>query len=190
MAGQAKYTNYAPVQSNLSTGGNSSPSLGKADYTLLGSLFGTKPDIFPKSNSAVDIKPIVDRANTLIHSTSNVATADPMWFPKGVYLNFLNPNDNMSAPDVQNLDVSNVGLGGPSTAYTPNLTSTDTTGAGSVEPVPAFLMETSDIRPTLVLGATNGTASPAKTSLTMFEGNLLPSSLLPGYRPGRTLPES
>jgi hypothetical protein len=95
----------------------------------------------------------------------------------------------MSAPDIPNIDVSTLGQGGPSTPYTPNLSSTDTSGAGNTEPVPAVLLSIADIDPKVVLGADNGTADPAVTSLNMFNGNLLPSSLTPGFRPGRTLPE-
>jgi hypothetical protein len=127
------------------------------------------------------------RANTLLNPAK--ADADPVWFPKGVYLNFLNPDPTMQAPDVPNIDVSNLGPGGPANPYTPNLSSTDTSGAGNTDPVPAVLLDVNDVDPTLVLGSDNGTAVPSVTSLNMFQGNQLPASLLPGYRPGRTLPE-
>ena len=188
MAGQGKYTNYAPVQKDLSSGGSTPPSLGKANYTLLNTLFGTRPDIIPLDNSPASLKPIMDRANAKLNPPQQ--EVDPVWFPKGVYLNFLNPDPAYSAPDVPNIDVSKVGAGGPSTPYTPNLTSTDTTGAGNTDPVPALVMGVNDIDPNLVLGTDNGTAVPSTTSLNMFQGNQLgTSSLLPGFRPGRTLPE-
>lgn len=187
MAGQAKYTNYAPVQKDLSTGGNTSPSLGKANYTLLNTLFGTRPDVIPLTNDPAALQPLMVRANQLL--TPAKADADPVWFPKGVYLNFQNPDPSMSAPDIPNIDVSALGVGGPSTPYSPNLTSTDTSGAGSTDPVQAHVFEINELKPTLVLEADNGTAVPAKTSLTMFNGSQMPSNLIPGFRPGRTLPE-
>jgi hypothetical protein len=187
MAGQGKYTNYAPVQKDLSSGGNTPPQLGKANYTLLNTLFGTRPDVIPLTNDPVALKPILDRANLLL--TPIQAEADPVWFPKGVYLNFQNPDPALQAPDIPNIDVSKIGAGGPSTPYSPNLSSPDTTGAGSTEPVVATLLNINDIDPSLVLGADNGTAVPAVTSMNMFNGSQLPSSLTPGFRPGRTLPE-
>jgi hypothetical protein len=187
VAGQAKYTNYAPIQKDLTSGGNTPPSMGKANYSLLHTLFGTRPDTIPLTNSPSDLKPIMDRANALLNPAK--ADADPVWFPKGVYLNFLNPDPAFSAPDVPNIDVSKAGPGGPSTPYTPNLTSTDTTGAGKADPVPALVLGVNDINPTLVLGSDNGTAVPSTTSLNMFQGNQLPAALIPGFRPGRTLPE-
>ena len=187
MAGQGKYTNFAPMQNDLSTGGNTPPSLGKANYTLLNTLFGTRPDVIPLTNTPSAVKPVLDRANALL--TPAKADADPTWFPKGVYLNFQNPDPTMQAPDIPNIDVSKLGLGGPSTPYTPNLSSPDTSGAGSTEPVPAVLLTIGDIDPTVVLGSDNGTADPAVTSLNMFNGSQLPSTLIPGFRPGRTLPE-
>lgn len=187
MAGQAKYTNYAPVQKDLTSGGATPPQLGRADYTLLNLLFGTRPDVTPLTNDPAALKPIMDRANALLNPAK--ADADPVWFPKGVYLNYLNPDPAFSAPDVLNIDVAPLGPGGPSTPYTPNLTSTDTSGAGSIEPVPALVLKPSDIDANVVLGADNGTADPSVTSLNMFQGNQLPATLLPGFRPGRTLPE-
>ncbi len=188
MAGQAKYTNYAPVQKDVTSGGSTPPTMGKADYTLLNMLFGTRPDVIPLDNGPAALKPIMDRANALLAPVK--ADADPVWFPKGVYLNFLNPDPSYSAPDVPNIDVSKIGLGGPSTPYTPNLTSTDTTGGGNTNPVQALVLGINDIVPNLVLGADNGTAVPSTTSLNMYLGNKLgESSLLPGFRPGRTLPE-
>ena len=187
MAGQGKYTNFAPVQKDLSTGGNTPPSLGKANYTLLNTLFGTRPDAIPLTNAPAALKPVMDRANALL--TPAKADADPVWFPKGVYLNFENPDPSMQAPDIANIDVSKIGLGGPSTPFSPNLSSPDTTGGGSTEPVSAVVLGVSDIKPTLVLGGDNGTADPAVTSLNMFNGSQLPSTLIPGFRPGRTLPE-
>ncbi len=187
MAGQGKYTNFAPVQKDLSKGGNTPPSLGKADYTLLNTLFGTRPDAIPLTNAPAALKPVMDRANALL--TPAKADADPVWFPKGVYLNFENPDPSMSAPDIANIDVSKLGIGGPSTPFSPNLSSPDTTGGGSTEPVPAVVLGINDIKPTLVLGGDNGTADPAVTPLNMFNGSTLPSTLTPGFRPGRTLPE-
>jgi len=190
MAGQAKYTNYAPIQKDLTSGGSTPPSMGKANYTLLNTLFGTRPDAIPLTNNVSDLEPIMKRANDLLNPPVADTSADPMWWPKGVYLNFLNPAAGMSAPDIQNLDISKVGDGGPSTPYTPNLTSTDTTGAGKTDPVAAYVMTTAEIQPTLAIGADNGTANPSVTSLNMFQGNKLgTSTLLPGFRPGRTLPE-
>lgn len=188
MAGQAKYTNYAPIQNDISTGGHTPPSFGKANYTLLNLLYGTRPDVIPLTNDPASLKPLMDNANALL--TPVAQKADPAWFKGGlVYLNFLNPDPTLSAPDVPNLDVAAVGPGGPSTPYSPNLSSTDISGAGSIEPVSAVVLETTDIRPNLVVGTDNGTANPAVTSLNMYEGNRLPSSLLPGFRPGRTLTE-
>lgn len=188
MAGQAKYTNYAPVQDDLSSGGKSDPKLGKADHTLLRSLFKTPVDVAPLSNDPTGIKPILDRANELLNPAQQ--KADPLLFPKGVWLNFQNPDPSLRAPDVPNIDVSKLGLGGPSTPYTPNLASPDPSGGGSVEPVDATLMSVADIKPNLALESDNGTAVPSTTSLNMFSGNQLPASLLPGFRPSRTLPES
>lgn len=188
MAGQAKYTNYAPVQYAISSGGTTPPTLGKANYTLLNMLFGTRPDVIPLSNGPAALKPITDRGNALLSPVK--ADADPVWFPKGVYLNFLNPDAAYSAPDVPNIDISKMGPGGPSTPYTPNLTSTDTSGGGNTNPVVALKLGINDIVPNLVLGADNGPAVPSVTSLNMYQGNKLGDSvLLPGFRPGRTLPE-
>lgn len=189
MAGQAKYTNYAPVQKDITSGGSTPPDMGKANYGLLNMLYGTRPDVVPLTNDPAALKPIMDRANALLNPAK--ADADPVWFPKGVYLNFLNPDPSMSAPDVPNIDVSTLGPGGPATPYHPNLTSTDTSGAGNTDPVPALVMgiNDSDGNANLVLGADNGTAVPSTTSLNMFQGNQLPASLIPGFRPGRTLPE-
>lgn len=187
MAGQAKYTNYAPVQKDLTSGGSTPPHLGKANYTLLNTLFGTRPDVIPLTNDPAALQPIMVRANTLLNPAK--ADADPVWFPKGVYLNFLNPDPTMQAPDVPNIDVTTLGPGGPANPYFPNLTSTDTTGAGNTDPVTALPLGVNDVDPTLVLGSDNGTAVPSTTSLNMFQGNQLPASLLPGFRPGRTLPE-
>lgn len=188
MAGQAKYTNFAPVQKDISIGGSTPPSLGKSDYNLLKVLFGTRPDVIPLTNSPADLKPIMDTANKYL--TPVQAEADPVWFPKGVYLNFLNPDSAYQAPDIPNFDVTTLGPGGPSTPYSPNLSSTDTSGAGNTDPVQAVNLSIQDIKPNLVLGSDNGTAVPSVTSQNMYTGNLLPSSLLPGFRPGRTLPES
>lgn len=191
MAGQAKYTNFAPVQKDISIGGNTPPSLGKSDYNLLKVLFGTRPDVIPLTNSPADLKPIMDTANRYL--TPIQAEADPVWFPKGVYLNFLNPDPGYQAPNIPAIDVTagNYGLpGGPSTPYSPNLTSTDTSGAGNTDPVIGVKLGIQDIKPNLVLGSDNGTAVPSVTAQNMYAGNLLPSSLLPGFRPGRTLPES
>lgn len=190
MAGQAKYTNYAPVQKDISTGGASPPSMGKANYPLLNTLFGTRPDVIPFTNSPADLKPLMDRANLLL--TPPKAEADPVWFPKGVYLNFQNPDPSLQAPDVPNINVGALGPGGPASPYFPNLTSTDTTGAGNTEPVQALVMGINEPDGTqdVVLGANNNTAVPSVTSLNMFLGNKLgENSLLPGFRPGRTLPE-
>lgn len=187
MAGQGKYTNYAPVQNDLSSGGSSPPQLGKANYTLLQTLFGTRPDVIPLANDPTSLKPLMDRANALLNPAQQ--KADPVIFPKGVWLNFQNPDPSLSAPDIPNMDVSKLGLGGPSSPFSPNLTSTDTSGAGSTEPVDAVILAAKDIKPNLVVGSDNGTASPATTSLNMFQGNQLPASLVPGFRPGRTLPE-
>jgi hypothetical protein len=187
MAGQGKYTNFAPVQKDISTGGNTPPALGRADYTLLNVLFGTRPDAIPLTNAPSALKPVMDRANALL--TPAKADADPVWFPKGVYLNFQNPDPTMQAPDIPNINVSTLGIGGPSTPYTPNLSSPDVSGAGSIEPIPAVIMSIADIDKNVVLGADNGTAVPAVTALNMFNGSQLPSSLTPGFRPGRTLPE-
>jgi hypothetical protein len=187
MAGQGKYTNFAPVQKDLSTGGSTPPSLGKADYTLLNTLFGTRPDVIPLTNTKAALDPVMARANKLL--TPIQVDADPVWFPKGVYLNFENPDPSMQAPDIANIDVSKMGLGGPSTPYTPNLSSPDTSGAGSTEPVPAVVLTITDIDPKVVLGSDNGTANPSVTALNMFNGSQLPSTLTPGFRPGRTLPE-
>jgi hypothetical protein len=90
---------------------------------------------------------------------------------------------------VPNINVSTLGPGGPANPYFPNLTSTDTSGAGNTDPVTALPLGVNDVDPTLVLGSDNGTAVPSTTSLNMFQGNQLPASLLPGFRPGRTLPE-
>lgn len=189
MAGQGKYTNFAPVQDDLTTGGNTPPSLGRANYTMLNVLFGTRPDAIPLTNDPASLKPVMDRANALL--TPAKADADPVWFPKGVYLNFLNPDPALQAPDVPNIDVSKIGLGGPGTPYSPNRASPDITGAGSVEPILAHVDAIDDVKPTLVLAADNGTADPSVTSFNMFNGSQrqLPSTLIPGFRPGRTLPE-
>ncbi len=187
MAGQGKYTNFAPVQKDLSTGGNTPPSLGKSNLTLLNTLFGTRPDAIPLTNDPAALKPVMDTANKYL--TPAKADADPVWFPKGVYLNFENPDPTMQAPDIPNIDVSKIGAGGPSTPYSPNLSSPDTSGGGSTDPVPAVVLKTGDIKPTLVLGSDNGTADPSVTALNMFNGSQLPSTLTPGFRPGRTLPE-
>lgn len=190
MAGQAKYTNYAPVQKDITSGGSTPPTMGKANYTLLNMLFGTRPDVIPLTNSPAALKPIMDRGNALLSPIK--ADADPVWFPKGVYLNFLNPDPGYSAPDVPNIDVSTLGLGGPANPYFPNLTSTDTSGAGKTDPVQAVILGINDADGTqdVVLGSTNGTAVPSVTSLNMYLGNKLgESTLLPGFRPGRTLPE-
>lgn len=162
--------------------------MGKADYTLLNRLFGTRPDVIPLTNEPASLAPIMATANALL--TPKKADADPVWFPKGVYLNFQNPDAAYGAPDIPNIDVASLGPGGPSTPYSPNLSSTDTSGAGSTEPVPAVVLGVNEIKPNLALGSDNGTAVPAITSLTMFDGSQLPSSLVPGFRPGRTLPES
>jgi len=190
MAGQGKYTNYAPVQKDLTTGGSTPPTMGKANYPLLNMLYGTRPDVIPLDNSPASLKPITDRGNALLSPIK--AEADPIWFPKGVYLNFLNPDPSYSAPDVPNIDMTKIGPGGPSSPYFPNLTSTDQSGAGSIEPVVAIPLGINEADGTqdVVLGSTNGTANPAVTSLNMYLGNKLgESSLLPGFRPGRTLPE-
>lgn len=187
MAGQAKYTNYAPVQHDLSSGGNSPPTLGKANYTLLNTLFGTRPDVIPLTNDPAALKPLLDLANRVL--SPRKADADPVWFPKGVYLDFQNPDPAFTSPDVPNIDVSKLGLGGPSTPYTPALDSPDTSGAGRTDPIQATILKTTDVKPNLVLGSDNDTADPSTTSLGMFNGNQLPSSLLPGFRLGRTLPE-
>ncbi len=188
MAGQGKYTNYAPVQKDVTRGGSTPPHLGRANYTLLNTLFGTRPDVIPLTNSPEAVAPIMERANTLL--SPPVADSDPVWFPKGVYLNYLNPDSAYSAPDVPNIDVSTIAIGGPSTPYTPNLSSTDTSGAGNTDPVPAVLLGLTDVDPNVALGSDNGTAVPSTTSLNMFQGNQLPAALLPGFRPGRTLPET
>jgi len=180
MAGQGKYTRYRPVDPSapLSTGGNSPPALGASRWSLMNQLYKTDPSL----TLAADIHA---RANQFL--TPAKQDADPILFPKGVYLNFQNPDPMYSAPNIPEGPFLPDGetAGGPGNAYAPNQSSPDPSGAGSVAPVEPFLRDPNDVAPGVQLG-TDGTVVPSVTSNEMFEGSQLPSALVPGFRPGRS----
>lgn len=180
MAGQGKYTRYRPVDPSapLSTGGNSPPALGASRYSLLNQLFKTPPTL----TTAADIHA---RANQFL--TPAKQEADPILFPKGVYLNFQNPDPAYSAPNIPQgpFGPGGTGIGAPGNAFTPNTSSPDPSGAGSTSPVEPFVRTPDDVAPGIQIG-TDGTVVPSVTSKEMFDGSQLPSGLVPGFRPGRT----
>ena len=178
MAGQGKYTRYKPIEGPLkSDGGNSPPNLGSVSYALLNTLFKTPETL----TSAADIH---KRANRYLCPVSQ-DIADPEIFPKGVYLNFQNPDPELSSPDIPNGPFLPQGktIGGPSNAYVPNLASPDPSGAGSTDPIEPTPLTFEDIKPTIQIGV-NGTVIPKVTSNEMYNGNILPSSINLGSRPG------
>lgn len=172
MPGTGKYTNYSPRPSTIAPEGQA----GAADVTLLKKLYATPAEI---SNQAA----IVKSGNT--HLFPHVQGAGPTGnqdFPNGVYLDYQNPEDGMSAPDIINMNISDDGAGGPSTPFTPNLASPDQTGGNSTAPVPATILTIDEVKKGAVVGI-NGTLDPKTTSSTMYEGSLLGKTLIPGQRP-------
>lgn len=192
MSGSSKYTKYAPERpaSHFKAGTSvSSPTLGRADDARLSRLF-QKPDIIPNSNSEEDLKAtILKSANELLLPI--VQETYPDWFPGGkVYMDFnvTNPDPNMSAPDLPNVDTTQGDYakpGGPTNIYTPNLKSPDPSGGGSIEPIVAPAIPVEEINPKVIPGGSPGTLSPAKESAAIFAGNKLPSRLVPGKAPNR-----
>ena len=181
MAGQGKYTRYRPVDPSapLSTGGNSPPALGASRYSLLNQLFKTPPTL----TVAADI---LARANQFL--TPAKQEADPILFPKGVYLNFQNPDPAFSAPNMRAFPAGfgdgaqPATPGAPGNAFSPNTSSPDPSGAGSTAPVPPFVRTPDDVSPGIQIGI-DGTTVPSETSEEMFAGSQLPSSLVPGLHP-------
>lgn len=175
MAGQGKYTRYVPVDppAPLSTGGSSPPSLGTHSWSVSRLLFKMGIDLTNPPD-------IMARANKFL--TPPKQDADPILFPKGVYLNFQNPDPAYSSPDVKSIDVSSMGPGGPANPWSPNQGSPDPSGGGSVAPVPAVLRAATDVQPNVQIGQ-NGTVDPADTSKDMFDGSQLPSALTLGTHP-------
>jgi hypothetical protein len=141
--------------------------------------------LFKTDPSLTNPADIHARANKFL--TPPKQEADPILFPKGVYLNFQNPDPAFSAPNIPEGPFLPAGetIGGPGNAYAPNQSSPDPSGAGSVEPVEPFLRDPAEVNPGVQIG-TGGTTVPSVTSKEMFDGSQLPSALVPGMRPGRT----
>lgn len=172
MPGTGKYTNYAPRPSTLAPEG----APGASDVSLLKKLYATPAEV---SDQAA----IVKSGNTyLFPRVQGAGPTGNQDFPNGVYLDYQNPEDGMSAPDIIYMDITDDGPGGPSTPFTPNLASPDQTGGSSTAPVPATILTINEVKKGAVVGI-DGTLDPKTTSQTIYDGSVLGKTLIPGQRP-------
>lgn len=172
MAGNKKYNNYEPSDARpefSDVDGNTkapAPDSGRANYALLKSLFGGDA----KSKELYSYEQVVARADKYLAPNKQV---DGGYFFGEVYLDFQNPDPALHAPNIENeVDPAALGVGGPSSPWTPNLSSPDPTGGGSTAPVDPVILDPALINSNAQPGV-DGLVDPAESALSMYNGNKL-----------------
>lgn len=165
MAGQGKYTTYAPVASDKNT--------------LLNKLFKSSDpvvqypfqDLVGKETDAISVA--VSQGKALLQPV--LQQGDPGHFPNGVYLDYSALNAPVQAPDTtEGVDVKWTNAGDPANSYVPDITSPGPGKTSGLDKSTDPKIAVADLKPNYVPGGPDtGTKSPVNIGAKVHSNNLL-----------------
>lgn len=186
MAGQGKYTDYIPTNTDSA-----------ARWKFMQKLYkGTSGDSTPGGSASDQTPPFVEFTDPLkaaaaaslagnkflrASDSKGVQIGDAGYFPGGVDLEFRGATSVVSVPNIAaGANDSWHQPGDPANSYVPDITSPGPGFTDGVDKKQDPKITSTDIKPNIVPGKDNNTKNPSDAGTALFDANALGSSLTLG----------